>query len=59
MIIGGDRRPALSLTMSLTQDWDPGPNLLTPHPHCLPKNLMCVISVAPIPSLLLFKNGDL
>ena len=57
MIIGGDRRPALSLTMSLTQDWDPGPNLLTLHPHCLPK--MCVISVAPIPSLLLFKNGDL
>ena len=57
MIIGGDRRPALSLTMSLTQDWDPGPNLLTPHPHCLPK--MCVINVAPIPSLLLFKNGDL
>lgn len=57
IIIGGDRRAALSLTMSLTQDWDPGPNLLTPHPHCLPK--VCLISVAPIPSLLLFKNGDL
>ena len=41
MIIGGDCRPALSLT----EDWDPGPNLLTPHPHCLPK--MCVLSVAP------------
>ena len=41
MIIGGDRWPRLSLTLSLTQDCDPGANLLTPHPHCLPK--MCVL----------------